>query len=102
MPTPATYYLTRDTNCQGELSTVVDVWYRKPMRCKITIDNGGYTWLPSVAPGEDRHEVPRDLGYYGNFTLAQCVLWFRTIPETDIECIKVETQLPDPKKEKRQ
>lgn len=81
------YFLTRDTNCSGELSPAIDVWYRKPIRHKLTFDRG-YVWLPSIAAGEDPKNVPRDLGFYGAYTVERARQNFGTIPDTDLEVIR--------------
>lgn len=83
-PTVALYYLTRDTNCDGELSSEVDVWYRKPLRHKLGLDKG-YVWLPSDYCSEN---VSNDLGFYGSFSMDYIAKTFRTRPDTDMECIR--------------
>ncbi len=40
------YYLTRDRDPDGTLSTMIDVWLTRPIRHRVTSD-GGYVWIPS-------------------------------------------------------
>lgn len=76
-----TYYLSRDTNCQGELSPAVNVWYIKPIRRKLPKFDKGYVWGPEVA---DR------LGLYGAYTMEAAEKAFGVRPDTDLELIKCE------------
>lgn len=84
------YYITRDSNCAGELSGSVKLWYRKPVRQPLTFDHG-YVWLPSIGPD-------KDFGMYGSYDIEKIRKWYGTVPDTDLECIRVETQTAEPNK----
>ncbi len=91
-----TYILTRDTNCVGTLSDVIDCWYRRPIRCHLRFPNG-HVWMPSRDPGKEPSK-PGDLGYYGAYSLAEARRLFKTIPDTDLEVvINICPTAPDPK-----
>lgn len=76
-----TYYLTRDSNCNGDLSPAINVWYLKPMRFKLPKFDKGYVWGPLHA---------EHLGLYGAYTVERARLAFKTIPDTDLELVKCE------------
>ena len=81
------YWLTRDSNQAGELSPVVDVWFRKPIRARLRKD--GNVWLPSDAP-KQLPGVARDLGYAGPYTIAAVTKWFSVVPDDDLQVIRIE------------
>lgn len=72
-----TYWISRDATA-GVLSPNCRLWYRKPQRMR---KDGDVRWLPT-----DR----QDHGYIGEHATEQCAIWFRTIPETDLELIRFE------------
>lgn len=77
-----TYYLTRDSNCSGDVSPAIHVWYIKPIRRKLPKFDKGYIWGP---------EVPDNLGLYGAYTVDHARKAFGgAIPDTDLELIKCE------------
>lgn len=86
-----TYYLTRDTNSSGELCPLIGVWYRKPIRRKLSFDKG-YAWIPSDPPKDmlPPEGIAFDTGYYGEYTTTHCMRVFGTIPDTDLEVIVCE------------
>lgn len=86
---PHTYYLTRSSNSNGELSAMIDVWYRRPVGPRRLAFNRGRTWLPSDPP--DGIDWKDDIGYYGAYSVQYCLAAFKTVPETDGECIVCET-----------
>ncbi len=75
------YYLTRNTNCQGELSPSVEVWYEKPHRMRLNFDKG-FVWFVG--------DINFVQGAYGSYSLETATRIFKTIPDTDIEMIKCE------------
>ena len=85
------YYLTRDTNSLGQLSALVGVWYRRPIRRRLSFDKG-YTWIPSDPDGttDPPDWVEYDTGYYGDFTVDYCRKVFGTVPDTDRETVVCE------------
>jgi hypothetical protein len=72
-----TYWVSRDS-LQGELSGQCHLWWQKPLRVKH-----GYrvTWVNT-----DEHNP----GLLGAFSPRDIKGWFRTIPETDLELIRIE------------
>jgi hypothetical protein len=82
-----TYFLTRDSNCSGELSPSIEIWYKRPLRVKLTFDRG-YVWIPCPMPQVD-------LGLYGSYTVERVTKLYGVVPDDDMQCIRVETQVED-------
>lgn len=89
-----TYFLTRDTNASGELSLVIDVWWRRPIRHRVT-HRSGNVWLPSRSPDARPSDGTADIGYLGAYSVDQVKQWFKTVPDTDMECIRCDTRVED-------
>jgi len=79
---PITYWLTRDTDANGELDPMVDVWWSIPVRERITSD-GTIAWFDRSPTGIDtRHSrVP----------IEAVRRWGHTVPTTDLECVRINT-----------
>lgn len=82
-PWPEFVYLTRDSKDEtGELSKIVEVWAERPSGSRGELEDGsqglGMLWL-STGDAD---------GLLGRYTLAAAEKFFRTIPETDHECIR--------------
>lgn len=76
--TRGTYWITRDTEVDGELVDRCDVWNARPQR----ISGGdGWIWLSSEWDLESR---------VGTASPEAIRARFGTVPETDRECIRVE------------
>lgn len=73
-----TYWVSRDS-IAGSLSAKCHLWYKKPIRVKH-----GYrvTWV---------NADETDPGHLGEHSLRDVEAWFRVVPETDLELIRVET-----------
>ncbi len=83
-----TYWVTRDSDVDGVLSSHVDVWLSKPTRYVLTPYGGAYWVVVGVDAPDDHH--------FGRFTLEQIRdAWKHAVPETDIECIRRDT-MSDP------
>jgi len=84
-PTVAVYWLTRDSDVNGNLNTVIDVWLARPVRSNLP--GGGALWLgPGDTGLEHRYCVwPIDF--------AQKQVGFG-YPQTDRECVIVGTENP--------
>lgn len=80
-----TYWISRSSNSNGGLACNVDVWYRKPVRCKLRFPTG-HAWMPSHC------DDTSDLGLYGSYTLDDAIRMFKTIPDTDIGAHQVRTK----------
>ena len=74
MSIPQWYWLTRN-RVGGVLSTLVVVWSREPGRCRF--EDGDVVWL---SQDTEAHHWP--------FTVDEC-WWAGTVPETDVECVRV-------------
>lgn len=73
------YWITRDSNDEGELSIQVDVWNAPPELHRLP--GGGSMWL-----GRDDMGVETRTGIWSlDETLKAC----RVLPDTYRECIKV-------------
>lgn len=72
-----TYFVTRDS-IGGELSGKCQLWYRKPIR-----SNHRYrvTWVCADH---------RDPGHLGECTLQEIQGWFRVVPDSDLQLLKIE------------
>ena len=71
------YWISRDS-LGDDLSGVLHLWYRKPTRVKW---GKRVTWVAS----DDT-----DPGCLGEHSLEHMEAWFRTIPETSLELVRVE------------
>lgn len=79
---PVTYWVTRDADVGGVLSSHVDVWWERPSRESVTAD-GAVAWYDST---------PTRIGMrYARVEAVHALAWGHTIPETSRECIRVET-----------
>lgn len=81
---PEFVYLTRDSDdWTGELSDVVEVWADRPVISRAELSDGrpapGCGWFPPTQDSE---------GLLGRYSLASARHHFRTVPETDHECVK--------------
>lgn len=82
-----TYRITRDS-VGGKLANTCDLWAGgRPQR--IAGDHH-VVWGPKLGAN-----------YLGEHALNDIKLWFRTVPDTDLECIIVETYADDPKAKSR-
>lgn len=82
-----TLFITRDSDCFGNLSKSVDVWEDRPIRAKLTVD-AGYVWLPAEAEGL-AGRTTSELGLVKNLPARYALERYGCIPETDRECIRV-------------
>lgn len=85
---PEYVFLTRDSHDgTGELSKVVEVWADCPTQWNAQDANGkrvpGVLWTPRDSEAE---------GLLGRYSLAAAAKFFRTLPETDHECIRAPTR----------
>lgn len=71
------YYLTRDSYSDGSLLPGVHVWNHRPDRIKDPDGILGYIWKQGKA------------GWIATLTIEQAAKQFRTLPETDLECIRI-------------
>lgn len=78
---PVTYWCTRDSDENDQLSPYVDVWMKKPTRWRLTM-TGGAVWL-----GEDGLVTTR----HSRAPVDAVRAWGHTVPETDRECLCVNT-----------
>lgn len=72
-----TIWLTRDSDHEG-LSDIVSVWKSRPLRHRLA--TGGAFWL------DNRDNIWDRISRYRR---ADAVLRFRTLPDTDLECIRI-------------
>lgn len=72
-----TYYVSRDS-IAGEVSGVCQLWYVKPVRVKRAYR---VTWVCADH---------RDPGHLGEYSLKEIQGWFRTVPDDDLQLLKVE------------
>lgn len=80
VPKPAAfvYWIVRDRNLEGELFDFVLVWYAEPTRY-------------IVGPGVEWRRLPDGLNeYVGSLWPVDAFRLFGTVPEDDLEMIKVE------------
>lgn len=69
-------WLTRDSDTDdGGLSPVIDVWSSRPER---THDELGAYWLADT-----------DAQHLGHYKIESARARFKTIPDTDLECIRM-------------
>lgn len=78
-----TYFVSRDS-INGEPSGMCTLWYIKPIRSK---QRYRVTWVAAGHP---------ESGCLGEYRVDEVRAWFRTIPDTDLELLKVE-QFASPK-----
>lgn len=77
-PAPFVYWIVRDRNLEGELFDFVLVWYAEPQRF-------------TVGAGVEWRRLPDGLNdYVGSLWPADAFRIFGTVPEDDIECVRVE------------
>lgn len=76
----ARYWVTRDENASGQLSSEATLWSNKPERRKA---NNGVYWVDID---------PTQSGRLGDYSLDDVRRWFRTVPDTSLECIVAHTQ----------
>jgi len=88
-----TIYITRDTDCFGNLSTYVDVWTVKPIRAKLTADKG-HVWLPKEADGQLHGRNASELGHVRNLLCRYAIERYGTIPDDDVRIIKCMVREP--------
>lgn len=74
-----TYWITRNS-INGEISGECTLWNARPTRVKY---GQRVTWVGTNT---------RDPGCLGDFTPQTIDGWFRTHPDTDRECLRVETR----------
>lgn len=88
MPNRAvTYWVTRDSDANGNLSDHVDIWTSQPTRRTLSPTGGAY-WIVEDRPDE----AERLAAHYGHYSAATIQkTWGHTIPDTDRECIRRET-----------
>lgn len=72
------YYVTRDS-IGGELSGTCQLWYIKPIRVKHSYR---VTWVCADH---------RDPGHLGEYRRDEVQKWFRVVPGTDLEMLRIET-----------
>jgi hypothetical protein len=72
-----TYFVSRDS-LDGVPSAMCNLWYAKPMRTKVL---HRVVWLA----GDDDNPC-----HLGEYSLDDVRAWFRTIPDTDLELIKID------------
>ncbi len=77
------YFVSRDS-INGEPDGMCDLWYLKPTRTKHRYR---VTWAATNVA---------DPGHLGRFRTDEVQAWFRVIPDTDLELLKVE-QFATPK-----
>jgi hypothetical protein len=80
-----TYYLSRNTNCSGDLSPAITVWWQRPTRMKLAQFVKGYVWIG----------IGEELGLYGDYSIDEATRCFKTIPGTDLELIVCEQNYKD-------
>ncbi len=78
-----TYFVSRDS-LNGAVRTECTLWYIKPIRTKHRYR---VTWVAAGHP---------ESGCLGEFRADEVRAWFRTIPDTDLELLKIE-QFASPK-----
>lgn len=81
------YWVTRDSDVEGNLSDHVDVWTARPTRRALTVTHGAY-WIAEDRPDES-DALAAHYGHYSAKVIQEG--WKHTIPETDRECIRCET-----------
>ena len=72
-----TYWISRNS-IGGELSGTCNVWYAKPLRVKHRYR---VTWVAADF---------REPCHVGEYSLQDVAFNFRTVPDTDLELLKVE------------
>lgn len=70
------WYVTRDSDISGVLLDRVEIWRSQPAREPLT-SSGGWCWW-------------HDDGCAQQVTLEDCRKWCGTVPETDLEMLKIE------------
>jgi hypothetical protein len=83
---PMVYWVTRDSDAEGNLDPDIDVWLSQPRRS--TLPGGlGAVWICDdiMVPSADG-DVP---ARYATWTKDQCMRACNVIPETDRECVRV-------------
>ena len=71
------YFVSRDS-INGEPGGMCTLWYIKPLRTKHRYR---VTWVAAGHP---------ESGCLGEFRVDEVKAWFRTVPDTDLELLKVE------------
>lgn len=75
--------LTRDSDdWTGELSDVVEVWAESPVMSRAEMSDGspapGVCWMPRSSEAD---------GVLGRYSLEAARKFFRTVPDSDRECV---------------
>ncbi len=78
------YFVTRDSH-NGVLSNICDLW--SGIRPRRENQDGAVLWVPKSS----------NANYLGEHAIKDIVRWFRTVPDTDLECIVIEQWAPDDK-----
>ncbi len=78
------YWVTRDSDESGVLDSCCDVWLEQPRRHRFS-PTGGAMWLDQSEGLGKRH---------CHASYESLLGWRHTLPDTDIECIRVETVGP--------
>ena len=71
-------WLTRDTWPDGSLAVMIDVWTEQPKRWPSY--GGGCVWLSMYSSLR---------GHKESMGVEEAIARFRTIPETDLECVAI-------------
>lgn len=79
---PLTYWVTRDSDIDGRLEPDVDVWMSPPVLVRLSHD-GGINWYDTSDNGLSHR--------WKRLPIAVVAAWGHSVPETDHECIRVET-----------
>lgn len=75
---PGTYYVTRDSDVDGDLCEFCDVWTERPVRFSA---GDGFCWLSAEWSLETR---------VGQVSVAAVRKRLGTSPDTDRECVRFE------------
>jgi hypothetical protein len=78
-PPAPPYWITRDSDPEGDLLDVCEVWTHRPERLRVT-DTAGAMWLSDLSPIHYLH---------GRYHVDEIRAHVGTVPDTDIECVRV-------------
>lgn len=79
---PLTYWVTRDSDIDGTLEPDVDVWMARPVMVRLSSE-GGINWYDESDTGLTHR--------WKRLPIALVAAWRHTVPETDRECIRVDS-----------
>lgn len=81
-----TYWLTRDSDVEGNLDETVDVWLARPTRRSLPGGLGAVWICDDIMVDTSTGDAP---SRYASWTLAQCLRACYVYPDNDRESIKV-------------